>query len=98
MVGMLMARRMRSGTGLGPGICRKWLPTGWKSRVSMLRPLQFRNENAMNDRHLQDSLYAATASLFRKPHMLNRAAATDTSELLKQRLGAETEGEILFDD
>src|SRR3546814_1967272 len=26
MTGMSMARRMRSGTGVGPGICRKWRP------------------------------------------------------------------------
>src|SRR4029453_12463526 len=26
MVGLSMARRMRSGTGVGPGICRKWRP------------------------------------------------------------------------
>src|SRR5690349_7948404 len=35
MVGRLMARRMRSGTGLGPGICRKWRPLGWLSRAIM---------------------------------------------------------------
>src|SRR5262245_130049 len=44
------------------------------------------------------AFYAAPASLLRKTLMLNRAVATDTSELLKKRLGAETEGEILFDD
>ena len=33
MVGRLIARRMRSGTGLGPGICRKWRPVGWWSSV-----------------------------------------------------------------
>src|SRR5689334_20301310 len=44
------------------------------------------------------AFYAAPASLLRKPFMLNRAAATDTSELLKKRLGSETEGEILFDE
>src|SRR6266850_1551832 len=26
MTGMSIARRMRSGTGVGPGICRKWRP------------------------------------------------------------------------
>src|SRR4051812_12763910 len=26
MIGVSMARRMRSGTGVGPGICRKWRP------------------------------------------------------------------------
>src|SRR5687768_13398397 len=26
---------MRSGTGEGPGICRKWRPVGWKSSVSI---------------------------------------------------------------
>ena len=26
MTGMSMARRIRSGTGVGPGICRKWRP------------------------------------------------------------------------
>ena len=26
MTGMSMARSTRSGTGLGPGICRKWRP------------------------------------------------------------------------
>ena len=26
ITGMSMARRMRSGTGVGPGICRKWRP------------------------------------------------------------------------
>src|SRR5205085_4130299 len=35
IVGRLMARRMRSGTGDGPGICRKWRPVGWKSSVTM---------------------------------------------------------------
>src|SRR3569623_2127037 len=35
MVGRLIARRMRSGTGDGPGICRKWRPVGWKSSVTM---------------------------------------------------------------
>ena len=35
MVGWLIARRMRSGTGLGPGICRKWRPAGWKFRLIM---------------------------------------------------------------
>ena len=34
-IGRLMARRMRSGTGDGPGICRKWRPVGWKSSVTM---------------------------------------------------------------
>src|SRR5256714_14879387 len=29
MVGRLMAHRMRSGTGLGPGIWRKCRPVGW---------------------------------------------------------------------
>ncbi len=29
---------MRSGTGLGPGICRKWRPEGWKSRSSIIGP------------------------------------------------------------
>src|SRR6478752_1436329 len=36
IVGRLIARRIRSGTGLGPGICRKWRPVGWKSRSSMI--------------------------------------------------------------
>ena len=27
-----------SGTGEGPGICRKWRPVGWKSRFSMGSP------------------------------------------------------------
>jgi hypothetical protein len=35
MVGELMARKMRSGTGEGPGICKKWRPVGWKFVVSM---------------------------------------------------------------
>ena len=26
MIGVSIARRMRSGTGVGPGICRKWRP------------------------------------------------------------------------
>ena len=26
ITGMSIARRMRSGTGVGPGICRKWRP------------------------------------------------------------------------
>src|ERR1700722_15572954 len=26
MIGVSMARRTRSGTGVGPGICRKWRP------------------------------------------------------------------------
>src|SRR5215471_7088008 len=26
MIGVSIARRMRSGSGLGPGICRKWRP------------------------------------------------------------------------
>src|SRR5215203_3225409 len=39
IVGRLIARRMRSGTGLGPGICRKWRPVGWKSRSSMTNQL-----------------------------------------------------------
>src|SRR5258707_4526031 len=29
MTGMSMARRTRSGTGLGPGICKKWRPWCW---------------------------------------------------------------------
>src|ERR1039457_1435289 len=40
IVGRLMARRMRSGTGLGPGICRKWRPRGWKSRSIIGDPLR----------------------------------------------------------
>src|ERR1043165_7905276 len=35
MTGRSMARRIRSGTGDGPGICRKWRPVGGKSSVSM---------------------------------------------------------------
>src|SRR5215472_7214488 len=27
MIGVSIARRMRSGSGVGPGICRKWRPT-----------------------------------------------------------------------
>src|SRR5580704_5063530 len=38
MVGRLIARRMRSGTGLGPGICRKCRPLGWKSSLTMVPP------------------------------------------------------------
>src|ERR1035438_6679684 len=40
IVGRLMARRMRSGTGLGPGICRKWRPLAWKSRSIIGIPLR----------------------------------------------------------
>jgi hypothetical protein len=28
MIGLSIARMTRSGSGLGPGICRKWRPTG----------------------------------------------------------------------
>ena len=35
IVGRLIARRIRSGTGLGPGICRKWRPLGCWSRGIM---------------------------------------------------------------
>src|SRR5690606_19831375 len=38
MVGWATARRMRSGTGLGPGTWRKWRPVGWKSSVGMVAP------------------------------------------------------------
>src|SRR5215467_3530730 len=34
MTGMSMARRTRSGTGLGPGMCRKWRP--WPMMTSHL--------------------------------------------------------------
>ena len=42
MVGRSMARRTRSGTLVGPGICRKWRPAGmgippWLSASSPLR-------------------------------------------------------------
>src|SRR6186997_753419 len=35
MVGRLIALRIRSGTGLGPGICRKWRPLECWSRGIM---------------------------------------------------------------
>ena len=38
IVGRLMARRMRSGTLVGPGICRKWRPVGCESSFSMGSP------------------------------------------------------------
>ena len=39
MVGRLMARKMRSGTGLGPGICKKWRPVGcWSSFMVIKAP------------------------------------------------------------
>jgi len=35
MVGKLMVRKIRSGTGEGPGICKKWRPATWKSSFGM---------------------------------------------------------------
>ena len=54
MVGRLIARRMRSGTGLGPGICRKWRPLGcWSRGIMRASPCgasQFCIQNAFVNR------------------------------------------------
>src|SRR6185295_14373834 len=107
MVGRLIARRMRSGTGLGPGICRKWCPVGWKSSVSMGGPrvvcswakmLGFRPQNCK----WRTSIAALASRAFRAhPHVLMKSesgtVSSETSELLSRRLESETQGEVLFD-
>lgn len=58
MTGMLMARKTRSGTGLGPGICRKWRP--WGVLMDSSRDPKFEN-----DGHVLHSFFAsATCPVF----------------------------------
>src|SRR6476646_6809232 len=39
MIGVSMARRMRSGNGEGPGMCRKWRPTVREEFLAIGSPL-----------------------------------------------------------
>src|SRR5215813_2919884 len=38
MIGVSMARRMRSGSGEGPGMCRKWRPMGREEFLDICFP------------------------------------------------------------
>src|ERR1044072_6038068 len=42
ITGMSIARRMRSGTGVGPGICRKWRPAVREEFFDIEEPGQFK--------------------------------------------------------
>src|SRR3954470_2661 len=57
MTGISIARRMRSGTGVGPGICRKWRPALREEFCDMRNPVSsfksawedIRNRDVAND-------------------------------------------------
>src|SRR5713226_4309659 len=42
MIGVSIARSTRSGSGVGPGICRKWRPTGREEFFDIGKSLQAR--------------------------------------------------------
>src|SRR5262245_13862070 len=49
MIGVSIARSTRSGSGVGPGICRKWRPTGREEFFDIgksLRSTDFRDSSA----------------------------------------------------
>ena len=76
-----MARSTRSGTFVGPGICRKWRPC-MNHRVRLLVPFG----GAYNTRPA-DSLHSELAQEMPAPHLAS----------LQARLRREIEGDVLFD-
>src|ERR1043166_2453365 len=90
MVGMSIARRMRSGTGVGPGICRKCRPAvrdeffamDLSSKLPLLR-LSSPRTNAISTQ-----AYSSVEG----PRMAAQAMPG-----LERRLKAEVAGDVLFD-
>src|SRR5438105_7074516 len=93
MVGRSIARRMRSGTLVGPGICRKWRPAGMKrsSKSDCVR------HNAAAAARLVGAPVKAPMT---RPDVqpVHFARGEERSRLaLGERLAREVDGEVLFD-
>src|SRR5215471_8490627 len=94
MVGMSIARRIRSGTGVGPGICRKCRPAVreefFAMEVFLRGPLSPSRANA-----ICSQAYNLSARTGRGTR--TRRMAAQAMPGLERRLTAEVKGDVLFD-
>src|ERR1043166_6669226 len=90
IVGMSMARRMRSGTGVGPGICRKCRPAVrdefFAMDLSSKLPLLCLSSPGTNA--ISNQAYSSVEG---------RRMAAQAMPGLERRLKAEVKGDVLFD-
>src|SRR5690606_20295495 len=98
MVGSEIARRIRSGTGVGPGICRKWRPAR-RGTFDIRRFLPPAN-GALWVVALSDACMRSTdpSSSHMGPYWENLMNVhVPANRALAERLRREIQGEVLFD-
>src|SRR5437660_12402890 len=89
MVGISIARKTRSGTGVGPGICRKWRPAVRDEFFGMELPLRrcaCRHQGRM--RYAVKPIWDASGK---------QGMTAQMTPGLERRLRAEVSGDVLFD-
>src|SRR3954454_24536946 len=86
MIAVSMARSTRSGSGVGPGICRKWRPTEREEffivkilALNLVRCRRKRRNVVMKDECTTQSRPAATIFAGAKHSVLKARAATGTA-------------------
>src|SRR3954471_16531097 len=102
ITGMSIARRMRSGTGVGPGICRKWRPAGRGEFWTMV-PSRASAFWHINGAPWSLSLVApgarceALRNQIRRSRSYGVRMAAHLLPGLKRKLKAEISGDVMFD-
>src|SRR5215470_5726394 len=96
MVGMSIARRMRSGTGVGPGICRKCRPAVREEFFAMeVFPDSRVSLSPSRTNAICSQAYNLSARTGRGTR--TRRMAAQAMPGLERRLKAEVRGDVLFD-
>src|SRR5256885_15383324 len=88
MVGMSIARKTRSGTGVGPGICRKWRPAVRDEFFGMGFLCAVALVVIKDECDMQSSPFGAPRT---------HGMAAQIMPGLERRLKAEVAGDVLFD-
>src|SRR6516164_7008092 len=88
MIGVSIARRMRSGSGVGPGICKKWRPTVREAFLDISFSLAV----------LLDTVGNRAAAPGRRAKRANQAGACGVPQLAAMKDECETQSSLLRSD
>src|SRR6266436_10111675 len=62
MIGVSIARNTRSGSGVGPGMCRKWRPTGREEFLVISKSLQRLRDRTIGRGHAKPEMGPRSAA------------------------------------